>query len=124
MMAALLVLPPLLVPHSAASAPAPPRHLFLDDSAIESQHGVALRMHPAEIDDSLPRLEPGGPGGGEWEGGRIIGYNSVVDNGTHVLLYYDAFSVNGPVKNDIERCQTPAPHSPPAAPHTANPDRG
>ena len=96
MMAALLVLPPLLVPHSAASAPAPPRHLFLDDSAIESQHGVALRMHPAEIDDSLPRLEPGGPGGGEWEGGRIIGYNSVVDNGTHVLLYYDAFSVNGP----------------------------
>ena len=23
---------------------------------------------------------------------------------THVLMYYDAFSVNGPVKDDIQRC--------------------
>ena len=25
--------------------------------------------------------------GGGWEGGRIIGYNSVVENGTHVLVF-------------------------------------
>ena len=88
----------------AASVLAAPRQLFLDESSIESSSGTRLRMHPAVIDDSAPKLLPGGPGGGPWEGGRIIGYNSVVDNGTHVLLYYDAFSVNGPVKDDIARC--------------------
>ena len=80
------------------------RHLFFDMSAIESNNGTAIRMHPAVIDDSAPRLSSGGLGGGPWEGGRIIGYNSVVDNGTHVLMYYDAFSVNGQVKHDIQRC--------------------
>ena len=66
---------------------AAPRQLFLDDRGIESSSGTILRMHPAKIDDSAPKILPGGEGGGAWEGGRIIGYNSVVDNGTHVLLY-------------------------------------
>ena len=71
------------------------RQLFFDDQLLEEASGVDIQMHPielsAEVDEAGfgeelgPVLVPEHP----WEGGRIGPYNSIVDNGTHILLYYD-----------------------------------
>jgi hypothetical protein len=71
------------------------RQLFLDDSLIQESSGVEIVMHPLQLprevdaagygDEHGPVLVPEHP----WEGARIAMYNSLVDNGTHILLYYD-----------------------------------
>ena len=69
-------------------APVARTRLFFDEQEIaaNSMSNVRLRLHkPTVHDDEPPTLVPQSP----WEGGRFNYYNSVVDNGTHVLLYYD-----------------------------------
>lgn len=60
-----------------------PRQLFLDTEQISASAGVELRLHrPYEEQGfAMQYDEP-------WENLRSFGYNSVLDNGTHVLLYY------------------------------------
>ena len=93
-----------------AHNPTSRRHqLFFDltpAGGIESSSSVGIMMHPAQFGDRF-----GGPPAGAlvpeaaapWEGGRFNYYHSVLDNGTHLLLYYDALSNMGPVKNDLQR---------------------
>ena len=59
------------------------RHLFFDTDGLAAHSGVEIRVHePHERDDfAMVYEEP-------WENVRSFGYNSVVDNGTHVLIYY------------------------------------
>ena len=78
--------------------------LFLDDKLLETQRGTRVVMHPLQVDDEQhrPVLVPGGPGGGPWEGGTISAYNSVVQDGPRVMIYYNVISANGPVKDDIK----------------------
>jgi len=80
------------------------RQLFLDDKLLETQRGTRVVMHPLQVDDEQhrPVLVPGGPGGGPWEGGTISAYNSVVQDGPRVMIYYNVISANGPVKDDIK----------------------
>jgi hypothetical protein len=60
--------------------------LFFDLLDTIDARGVSLRTHkPTVHDDEPPAIRPERP----WEGSRISYYDSVVDNGTHVFLYYD-----------------------------------
>jgi hypothetical protein len=72
-----------LLIHQCVAA-TPTKHLFLDNEQISEHQGVEIRLHrPTEHQNSfaLTYDEP-------WENLRSFGYNSVVDNGTHVLIYY------------------------------------
>jgi hypothetical protein len=87
----------------AATAVGSARQLFLDARLLQSQGTATIAMHALEIDDAQhsPVITPGGPGGGEWEG-RIAAYNSIVQVGEKVLLFYDAIT-SAAVQNDIQR---------------------
>ena len=67
------------------------RQLFLDaeDTVLASAYGTSITMHPihfpADVQPVLTATEP-------WEGNRLGYYNSAVDNGSHVLLYYSTFN--------------------------------
>ena len=70
------------VPAATAGA-APAKTLFFDMEDIESSAGVGVRVHPPREREAFAITydEP-------WENVRSFGYNSVLDNGTHVLIYY------------------------------------
>ena len=78
------------------------RQLFMDTADLATvSPNASVRLHrPVVHGPPEPFvLEPEEV----WEGGRFNYYHSVVDNGTHVLLYYDSLTSDGPVKNDIQR---------------------
>jgi hypothetical protein len=74
---------------AAAAAGVRRRHFFFDRLEINESDsvGVDIKLHrPSEGPDfAMTYDEP-------WENQRSFGYNSVVDNGTHVLLYYLIFT--------------------------------
>ena len=118
----------LLAAGALAAPPAPrrvgtERQLFFDTLDLASLSNASVKLHRPTIHGPPESfvLEPETL----WEGGRFNYYHSVVDNGTHVLLYYDSLTSDGPVKDDIQVRVTP-PHSTPphrrshrAAPHLA-----
>ena len=79
------------VPAATAGA-APAKTLFFDMEDIESSSGVGVRVHPPREREAFAITydEP-------WENVRSFGYNSVLDNGTHVLIYYVGFPLPPPV---------------------------
>ena len=89
---------------SVRTLPAGQRQLFLDESFLASSSGVSVTMKPLHIaDDRINVVLRPEPESYPWEGARFNYYHSLVDNGTHVLLYYDVLSSTGPVKDDIAR---------------------
>ena len=59
------------------------KQLFFDTDGLAEYKGVTVSVHePHERDDFAVIYEE------PWENVRSFGYNSVVDNGTHVLIYY------------------------------------
>ena len=108
----------LLAAGALAAPPAPrlvgtERQLFFDTLDLASLSNASVKLHRPTIhgppEDFV--LEPETL----WEGGRFNYYHSVVDNGTHVLLYYDSLTSDGPVKDDIQ-VRVPPPPPPPAPP--------
>lgn len=63
------------------------KQLFLDDGLLESQWNLSQTLHRPEESDGPVMVydEP-------FENVRSFGYNSVLSNGSHVLLYYFVFS--------------------------------
>lgn len=63
------------------------RHFFFDRFEIADSAAVYNKLHrPTEAPEfAMTYDEP-------WENLRSFGYNSVVDNGTHILLYYFVFT--------------------------------
>ena len=66
------------------SAAPRPKELFLDASGLVAMRGLEIELHHPEPAGHRPLVTPDRP----WES-RMSFYNSVVDNGTHVHLYYD-----------------------------------
>eukprot|EP01048_Picozoa_sp_COSAG05_P018309 COSAG05_NODE_2656_length_2795_cov_2.660237_1_plen_247_part_00 len=96
----------------AAAAGAPPptlaagrRQLFFDESFLASASGVSVVMKPLHVADdaAIDAVLRPEPDRYPWEGSRFNYYHSLVDNGTHVLLYYDVLTSTGPVTGDIAR---------------------
>jgi hypothetical protein len=78
----------LLLLEASAADPAPRRRFFFDRSEIASSSAeVAIALHrPVEAAEfAVTFNEP-------WENLRTFGFHSVIDNGTHVLLYYFLFT--------------------------------
>ena len=69
--------------HSGPALAHSARTLFFDTMDLAQSQGVGVRVHePTERSEfALVYDEP-------WENVRSFGYNSVLDNGTHVLIYY------------------------------------
>ena len=91
----------------------PPRHFFFDRSEIASSSAdVAISLHrPVEAPEfALTFNEP-------WENLRTFGFHSVVDNGTHVLLYYFLFTgFPFPANHSFSANMGPPPQCNPAIP--------
>ena len=79
----LAVLAALACLEQAAPA-ARPKELFLDAAGLEAMSGLEIELHSPQPAGHRPLVTPDRP----WES-RMSFYNSVVDNGTHVHLYYD-----------------------------------
>ena len=77
------------------------RQLFFDSTDLAQVANASHRLHrpvihgPPEPFALVPEMP--------WEGGRFNYYHSVVDNGTHVLMYYDSLTADGPIKDEIQR---------------------
>ena len=95
----LLLLATLAPPCGAA---APTKHYFFDEEDIAAKEGVEIRLHrPRETEAFAVRYDS------PWENLRTFGYNSVIDNGTHVLLCEPGLRC---------RCPPPPPPPPPFTP--------
>ena len=80
-----------------AARPTPPprsigsaKQLFLDDVLVASASNVSVRLHrPTTLGGNRPSVLPDQP----WEC-KVSAFSSLVDNGTHTLLYYDNNNCN------------------------------
>ena len=67
-----------------AALAARPKELFLDASGLMAMSGLEIELNSPDPAGHSPLVTPDRP----WES-RMSFYNSVVDNGTHIHLYYD-----------------------------------
>eukprot|EP01046_Picozoa_sp_COSAG06_P028146 COSAG06_NODE_2520_length_6728_cov_2.725449_3_plen_98_part_00 len=77
---------------AAMTGASPAKTLFFDMEDIAESAGVGVKVHAPREREAFAMTydEP-------WENVRSFGYNSVLDNGTHVLIYYVGFPLPPPV---------------------------
>jgi hypothetical protein len=113
MWSSLLMMMLMMMGTACITALDPQRHFFFDGSEIDSSSPeIAISLHrPVEASEfALTFNEP-------WENLRTFGFHSVVDNGTHVLLYYFLFTgFPYPANHSFSESIPAAPHCNPAIP--------
>eukprot|EP01052_Picozoa_sp_SAG31_P019760 SAG31_NODE_1455_length_8278_cov_2.514366_6_plen_706_part_00 len=80
--------PPSSAPVAIGSAP----QLFFDDELLAISTNLRIQLHRPMRVGNKQLIVPDQP----WENIRFWAYNSLVDNGTHILLYYYVISTGDP----------------------------